>query len=318
LPRHRIRSREKRALPCSTTTMQVRSPAVPDSAATAVCRETRSSANVKVRNQPVRVGLLLDETRSRTESNCVTVRWGGKQLEVDLQSQTIVNLFRLVTVASLLGKWRSASAILQMPTYYISLGKLYGYLWLRWECKEGTPQGGVISPLLANIYLDSLDWKMSQRGFQMVRYADDMVVLCKSRKQAEEAPSLISTWMNEAELELNHDKSRVVDMNLPGNYFDFLGYRFKLSKAKRMMQLIKPGSKQKLKQTIKPLTKRNNGYSMEAICNTVNPILRGWYNYFKHAKANEPFLPLSLSSSHSSLRAADDTITIVISEGRLR
>jgi hypothetical protein len=127
----------------------------------------------------------------------------------------------------------------------------------------------------------------------MVRYADDMVVLCKSRKQAEEAPSLISTWMNEAELELNHDKSRVVDMNLPGNYFDFLGYRFKLSKAKRMMQLIKPGSKQKLKQTIKPLTKRNNGYSMEAICNTVNPILRGWYNYFKHAKANEPFLPLS-------------------------
>lgn len=155
------------------------------------------------------------------------------------------------------------------------------------EAKDGTPQGGVISPLLANIYLDPLDWKVSESGFKMVRYADDMVVLCPSPKEAQRALDIIGGWMEQAGLELNGEKSHAVDMNQPGNFFEFLGYRFKLSKMNKLLKLIKPKSKQKLRDSIKPLTKRCNGKSIEAICQSLNPKLKGWYGYFKNARATE-------------------------------
>jgi RNA-directed DNA polymerase len=155
------------------------------------------------------------------------------------------------------------------------------------EAKEGTPQGGVISPLLANIFLNPLDWEMSKSGFKMVRYADDMVVMCQSQEEAQEALRVIGAWMEEVGLELNQDKSRVVDMNQPGNFFEFLGYRFKNSNRNKLMILVKPKSKRKLTDSIKPMTQRNNGNSMETICQQINPRLKGWYAYFKHARADE-------------------------------
>ena len=155
------------------------------------------------------------------------------------------------------------------------------------EAKEGTPQGGVISPLLANIYLDPLDWEMSEAGFKMVRYADDMVVLCQSREEAQRALDMIGGWMEQAGLELNREKSRAVDMSQPGNFFDFLGYRFMLSKTNEMMRLVKPKSKQKLRSSLKPLVRRCNGKSIEKICQTINPRLKGWYGYFKNARGTE-------------------------------
>lgn len=153
--------------------------------------------------------------------------------------------------------------------------------------KEGTPQGGVISPLLANVYLNPLDWEMDESGFRMARYADDMVVMCQSLDEAQRALALIREWMGGMGLELNSDKSRVVDMNQPENFFEFLGYRFMLSRRLRMLKLIKPKSKQKLRESIKPLTKRSNGKSMDAICCSINSKLKGWYGYFKHAHVNE-------------------------------
>ena len=90
---------------------------------------------------------------------------------------------------------------------------------------EGTPQGGVISPLLANIYLDELDWKVAQAGMQMVRYADDFVVLCTSQTQAQLALALISQWMQEAQLQLHPQKTTIIDATQPGG-FEFLGYHF--------------------------------------------------------------------------------------------
>lgn len=98
--------------------------------------------------------------------------------------------------------------------------------------EEGTPQGGVISPLLANIYLDPLDKKMESEGFAMVRYADDIVVLCRSREEAQAAMERIEAWMEAAGLTLHPEKTRIVDMNEAGSHFDFLGYRFKRSGRK--------------------------------------------------------------------------------------
>ena len=155
------------------------------------------------------------------------------------------------------------------------------------EESQGTPQGGVISPLLANIYLDPLDWLMVGSGFEMVRYADDMVVMCRSREEAEAALEKLRDWMAGAGLTLHPDKTRTVDMTVADSHFDFLGYRFQRSRRGRMMRLVRPKSLRKLRESIKPRTRRNNGKSMEAIVADLNRTLPGWFGYFKHAKASE-------------------------------
>lgn len=152
--------------------------------------------------------------------------------------------------------------------------------------KEGTPQGGVISPLLANIYLDPLDWIMAGLGFEMVRYADDMIVLCRSEQEAKSALEKLRDWMAEAELTLHPDKTRTVDMGVADSHFDFLGYRFQRTKRGRLMRLVRPKSLRKLRETIKPRTRRNNGKSMEAIVADINRSLPGWFGYFKHVEAS--------------------------------
>jgi RNA-directed DNA polymerase len=113
--------------------------------------------------------------------------------------------------------------------------------------------------LLANIYLDPLDWLMAGLGFEMVRYADDMVVLCHTEEEAETALEKLRDWMAGAGLTLHPDKTRTVDMTAADSHFDFLGYRFQRSRRGRMMRLVRPKSVRKLRETIKPKTRRNNG-----------------------------------------------------------
>jgi RNA-directed DNA polymerase len=143
-----------------------------------------------------------------------------------------------------------------------------------WEAESGTPQGGVISPLLANIYLNPLDWKLAQAGWEMVRYADDIVVLCRAPEEAARALETIRAWMAEAGLELHAGKTKIVEMAQAGAHFDFLGYRFWRGKAGKLRRFVRPKSRQKLRARIKPLTKRTNGESLEAIVAKLNPILR--------------------------------------------
>ena len=104
----------------------------------------------------------------------------------------------------------------------------------------------------------------------MVRYADDMVVLCSTQEEADSALEKLREWMGEAGLTLHPDKTRTVDMNLADSHFDFLGYRFKRSRRGKIMRLVRPKSLSKLRETIKPRTRRNNGKSMEAIVADLN------------------------------------------------
>ena len=89
--------------------------------------------------------------------------------------------------------------------------------------EQGTPQGAVISPLLSNIYLDGLDWEMARKGFEMVRYADDFIILCRSQQEAQEALEQVQRWVEENGLQLHPTKTRLVNASLAGG-FDFLGY----------------------------------------------------------------------------------------------
>ena len=157
-----------------------------------------------------------------------------------------------------------------------------------WEATEkGTPQGGVISPLLANIYLDALDWKMQSLGFEMVRYADDMVVLCRTKEEAQTALERLREWMEEAELTLHPDKTKLTDMSEPRAMFEFLGYRFERSRKGRLNRFIRKKSLLKLRDSIRYKTPRNNGHSMETIIKRVNVTLQGTYGYFKHVHPSQ-------------------------------
>ena len=128
---------------------------------------------------------------------------------------------------------------------------------------------------------------MAGLGFEMVRYADDMIVLCRSEEEAKSALEKLREWMAEAGLTLHPDKTRTVDMGVAGSHFDFLGYRFQRTRRGRLMRLVRPKSLRKLRETIKPRTRRNNGKSMEAIVADINRTLPGWFGYFKHLEARQ-------------------------------
>ena len=148
----------------------------------------------------------------------------------------------------------------------------------RWTPTGGTPQGAVISPLLANIYLHPLDAHMTQRGYAMVRYADDFVVLCRSAEQAQQALSEITAWVQANGLVLHPDKTHIGDCRIPGQGFEFLGYRFEAGK-----RWVRKKSLTVLKDKIRECTRRSRGVSMERMVADLTPMLRGWYGYFRHA-----------------------------------
>jgi RNA-directed DNA polymerase len=145
-----------------------------------------------------------------------------------------------------------------------------------WTPEEGTPQGAVISPLLANIYLDPLDHWMAEQGYAMVRYADDFVILCRSQEEAQRALTAVAGWVAEAGLTLHPTKTRVVEASSAG--FDFLGYHFRGAK-----HWPRQKSLAKLKDTLRAKTKRTNGTSLGTIIGAVTSTLRGWFGYFKHS-----------------------------------
>jgi len=145
-----------------------------------------------------------------------------------------------------------------------------------WIPEQGTPQGAVVSPLLSNIYLDPLDHLMAGRGFEMVRYADDFVVMCRNLEDATAALALVQEWTASAGLTLHPTKTRLVNERKDG--FDFLGYHFE---AGRRWPRTK--SRQKFRDTIRVKTKRTSWHSMTQIIADVNRTLRGWFEYFKHS-----------------------------------
>ena len=152
-----------------------------------------------------------------------------------------------------------------------------------YEVDNGSPQGGVISPLLANIFLDPLDKLLEKKGLHLVRYADDFVIMCKSQQEANMALETVHDWMKENKLRLHPEKTRVVNMEMTGSYFEFLGYHFERTKRGRIRWWPRLSSLKKIKDTIRYITRRNNPHCMEHICAQLVVRYRGWFNYFKHS-----------------------------------
>src|ERR1700758_104099 len=149
----------------------------------------------------------------------------------------------------------------------------------RWQPEAGTPQGAVLSPLLANLYLHPLDLLMEQSGYRMVRYADDFVILCASEVEAVAALRQVSAWVMANGLTLHPDKTKLCDSQQPGQGFDFLGYRFEAGQ-----RFVRAKSLKAFKDKVRARTVRSRGDSLERIIADINPMLRGWFGYFKHAR----------------------------------
>ena len=173
------------------------------------------------------------------------------------------------------------------------------------ETVSGTPQGGVISPLLANIYLHAFDRAWTERGTgEVVRYADDFVVLCTSRSQAEEAQRRATAILGDLGLKLHPDKTRVVDLREGREGLDFLGCHLrarmsgKLWEQERVIRYYlhrwpSVRSMKRARARIKAMTGRSQaGQELETVIRRLNLFLRGWGNYFRNGNAAQKFRQL--------------------------
>lgn len=147
---------------------------------------------------------------------------------------------------------------------------------------QGTPQGSGISPLLANIYLNPLDHQVSRATIEMVRYADDFVICCRTEAEAQEALALVEVFAREAGLKLHPEKTRIVNAATKGG-FDFLGYHFERYCAGGGLKWPRKKSLDKLKESIRAKTLRARPDAVKVIIAEINPTLRGWYGYFKYS-----------------------------------
>jgi RNA-directed DNA polymerase len=169
----------------------------------------------------------------------------------------------------------SDGRVIKLLQAYLEQGVMEGLA--SWTPTAGTPQGAVISPLLSNIYLDPLDRLLAERRVEMVRYADDFVILCRREAEAHQALSWVQDWTVSNGLSLHPEKTRIVDATIRGG-FDFLGYHFE-----RGYRWPRAKSIKKLRDTIRGKTRRTNGHALTVIIAEVNKTLRGWLEYFKHS-----------------------------------
>jgi RNA-directed DNA polymerase len=191
--------------------------------------------------------------------------------------------------------------VLKLLRGWLGAGVMVDGAWQ--ETVSGTPQGGVISPLLANIVLHELDRVMGGAEGVFVRYADDGIVMCRTKAQAEQALALVRDTLAGMGLALHADKTKVVDLREGREGFDFLGCHFHARMSGRLWErgirryyLHRWPSQRSMKRArakIKALTGRNRAHQdIRGIIAMINPILRGWGNYFRTGNAADKFTSL--------------------------
>jgi RNA-directed DNA polymerase len=203
-----------------------------------------------------------------------TLLQGGYTWVVDADLKSYFDTIPQARLLTLLGEHIADGRVLALLAGYLQQGVMEGLQ--EWTPEAGTPQGAVISPLLANLYLNALDHLLAAQGYELVRYADDFVILCRTREEADAALATVRDWVAGAGLTLHPDKTRIVP---EADGFDFLGYHFESGQ-----RWPRQKSADKFKDSIRVVTRRANGQSLETIIARLNPRLRGWYGYFKHSR----------------------------------
>jgi len=170
--------------------------------------------------------------------------------------------------------------VLKLIEQFLKSGVMVGTDWQ--ETEQGSPQGGVISPLIANVYLDEFDQQMRLRGHRIVRYADDILILCRSRAGAENARAQATIILEkQLKLKVNEEKTHLTNSREGVTFLGVeIGNRYTRIQAKKLCLF---------KQRLKPLTKRNGGKPLSDVIKQLNPLLRGFSQYFRIANASGEF-----------------------------
>ena len=194
----------------------------------------------------------------------------GRRFAVDADLSKFFDRVNHDLLMTLLGRKVKDKRLLKLIKHYLRAGVIDNQLHL--ESREGVPQGGPLSPLLANIMLDPLDKELERRGHKFARYADDFTIIVKSRRAGERVLCSISRYLQERlKLVVNTTKSHVVKTNES----KFLGFTFNGTRIQWHLKTL-----QKFKQQVRRLTNRNWGVSMKYQLFKISQYLRGWINYF--------------------------------------
>src|ERR1039457_2662086 len=199
----------------------------------------------------------------------------------------------------LIGKQMADRRVLRLVQQMLKAG--YEDKGRRYETPRGTPQGGVVSPLLSNILLTPFDKEMRHKGYQLTRWADDWVVTCRTRAEAQSALAQATKILGKLGVTLNREKTRIVHI---AQGFEFLGFkigrgkgRLKLSRDRITSKLNRHNlyaiptqkSLDRFKDQIRALTQRKTPLRMGELIKTINPIIRGWGNYYCRSQVRKRF-----------------------------
>lgn len=198
----------------------------------------------------------------------------GYKYVVDLDLERFFDTVNHSKLIELLSRTIKDGRVVSLIHKYLRSGVIDKGLWHASE--EGTPQGGPLSPLLSNIMLNELDKELARRGHPFVRYADDAMIFCKSKRAAERVKSSITNFI-EGKLFLKVNKEKTVVSNIRG--VKYLGYSFYVHKG-RCQLTVHPKSKAKMKSILKELTSRSNGWGYEKRKQKLKEYIEGWVGYY--------------------------------------
>ncbi|WP_075186125.1 group II intron reverse transcriptase/maturase [Teredinibacter haidensis] len=199
----------------------------------------------------------------------------GKHWVVDADIKGYFDAIDHSLLISMLKEYIADQTLLGLITSYLNQNILDGVD--EWTPIKGSPQGAVLSPLLANIYLTGLD-KTIGESHKIIRYADDFVILCRSQEEAELALGKVTQWTEQHQLTLHPTKTKISHELSDEHGFDFLGYTFREGFRYARAKAIDG-----LRSKIRIGTRRQPGKSIKAVIAGLNRVLRGWFEYFKHA-----------------------------------
>ena len=212
---------------------------------------------------------------------CQTNITEGYRYVVDMDLEKYFDTVNQSRLIQILSETIKDGRVISLIHKFLNAGVMVGGMFE--DSPEGVPQGGPLSPLLGNVMLNECDWELRKRGHRFVRYADDMMIFCRSKKAAKRTLEKILPFIEgKLFLKVNREKTKVAHVKA----VKFLGYGFYIYRGEGRLK-IHPKSVRKFKEKIRIITGRSNGMGIDERKSRLNSIVRGWMNYFKLADAKK-------------------------------
>ena len=212
---------------------------------------------------------------------CQTNITEGYRYVVDMDLEKYFDTVNQSRLIQILSETIKDGRVISLIHKFLHAGVMVGGMFE--DSPEGVPQGGPLSPLLGNVMLNECDWELEKRGHRFVRYADDLMIFCKSKKAAARTLDKILPFIEgKLFLKVNREKTKVAHVN----FVKYLGYSFYIFRGEGRLR-IHPKSVMKFKEKTREVTGRSNGMGIEERKSRLNSIIRGWMNYFKLADAKK-------------------------------